>query len=652
MRIPYSQLRFASQPGGMVWGVNFRRVIQRNNEEVFLVYQPKKESGFVSRFPELTGFDGVKAGSAVEFLPYVTGKAEWLATGEKDKDPNTGFDLRMPVGSRMTLNGTINPDFGQVEVDPAVVNLSDVETFYPEKRPFFVEGSANFRFGNEGASDYWGFNWPEPTFFYSRRIGGNGETILGATKLTGKALTGVNLGSMLAVTDKDLEPRTLWGDLTTLKDFADRRAGLGFKVNGAAREFDEDGMVDAYNRNSLFAGLDGWWFLDAKKKWVVSGWSGLSTISGSQARISDVQQSSRHYFQRPDAKEFRYDPERTSLTGTGTRLWLNKQTGNVIFNAAAGYMSPSFEVNDIGFMSRADVINAHVGGGYKWTETTKTRKYQDVLASLFATYDFDGNRQQAGLWTHGFTEFRNNYSWEYGASYNPGSMSSRRTRGGPVMKTNPGYEVNTYFDTDGKSRLFYFISTGTYVQPDENSLNFWFSPGLEFKPASNVTLRFEPSYERVSENAQYITTYDDAAATETYGKRYVFARMDQRTFAGGFRVNWAFSPNKSLQVYAQPLISIGEFEDYKALARPRTYEFDAVPIADGSDDFNYKSLRGNAIFRWEYRPGSALFLVWNHNRENTEDMGPGFPAGPSFDELMSTDADNIFLAKLTYYFSL
>lgn len=653
MRIPYSQLRFASQASGnMTWGVNFRRVIQRNNEEVFLVYQPKKESGFVSRFPELTGFEGVKAGSAIEFLPYVTGKAEWLAAGTKDQDPNAGFDLRMPVGGRMTLNGSVNPDFGQVEVDPAVVNLSDVETFYPEKRPFFVEGSANFRFGNEGASDYWGFNWPEPVFFYSRRIGGGGERILGATKLAGKVAPGTNLGSLLAVTNEEFEPRTLWGDVTTLKDIGSGRAGLGVKVNGAARDFDEDGLTDSYNRNSLFAGLDGWYFLDTKKKWVVSGWSGVSRIEGTEARISDVQQSSRHYFQRPDAKEVRYDPTRTSLTGTGTRLWLNKQSGNVIFNAAAGSMSPSFEVNDIGFMSRADVINAHVGGGYKWTETTKTRKYQDVTAALFASFDHDGNRQQSGIWTHGFTEFRNNYSWDYGLSYNPGGMSSRRTRGGPLMRTNPGYEISTYFDTDGKAKVFYFVSTGTYLQPAENSLTVWFSPGVEFKPASNVTLRLEPSYERNSENAQYITTYDDASATETYGKRYVFARLDQRTYAAGIRLNWAFSPNKSLQFFGQPLVSIGEYEDYKALARPRSYEFDGLPIVDGADDFNYKSLRGNAIFRWEYRPGSTFFLVWNHGRENTDSLGPGFPAGDSFGELFDTEADNIFLAKVSYYFTL
>jgi len=378
----------------------------------------------------------------------------------------------------------------------------------------------------------------------------------------------------------------------------------------------------------------------------------VSRLSGTEDRIASVQRNSLHYFQRPDAKEYRYDPTRSSLTGSGTRLWLNKQSGNVMLNAAAGYMSPGFDVNDIGFLSRADVMNAHVGVGYKWTETTAKRKYQDVLGALFATFDHDGNRQQAGVWAKGFTEFQNNHSWEYGSSYNPGNMSNRRTRGGPLMATNPGYEVWTYYDTDGKSKFFWFVNTGVYTQPAEKSNVFWFNPGFELKPVSNIFVRFEPGYERVAENAQYITVIEDPAATETYGSRYVFARLDQRTFSAGIRLNWAFSPNKSLQFYGQPLVSIGEYTDYKHLARGATYDFNPEPIADGSDDFNFKSLRANAIFRWEYRPGSTLFLVWNHNRVNDELPSGSYPIGPSVDQLWNTPSDNTFMAKLTYYFTL
>jgi hypothetical protein len=654
MRVPYSQLRFAKAgpAGGMRWGINFARFIQRHNENAYVVIPPKSASGFVSRFPDLVGLEDIKTGHTVELFPYVTGKASFRRDGTKEQDPNGGLDFRTRVAGKLIWNATVNPDFGQVEVDPAVVNLSDVETFYPEKRPFFVDGSANFNFGQEGASDYWGFNWPQPTFFYSRRIGGRGETILGASKLTGKITPTTNLGAMFAATNEDDEPRTLWGDWRMLKEFNGRQAGLGFKVNGAVRDFEDTGLEDSFNKDAMFAGVDGWLFLDSKKKWVLSGWGGMSRISGSQERIFGLQQNSTHYLQRPDDDGgMQLDSTATSITGTGARLWLNKQSGDVFMNAAAGFMSQRFDVNDIGFLSRADVINAHVGVGRKWTKTTKHRKFQDVIGALFTSFDTDWNRQQSGLWLQGSTEFQNNWSWQYWHALNPGGISNRRTRGGPLMKVNPGFELGTYFDTDGKSKLFYFIEVGTYQQASENSYSFYADPGVEFKPASNVTLRIGPHYDQVRENAQYVTTIADPTATDTYGYRYVFANLDQRTIAANIRLNWAFSPTMSLQFYGQPLISMGEYTNYKSLARPREYDFDPYPIANGSDDFNFKSLRGNAVFRYEYRPGSTLFLVWSHDRVN-EDLDGSFRFGNSVNTLFGEKADNIFLAKLSYYFNL
>ena len=655
MRVPYSQLRFGNgaKGGPMKWGINFARFIQRHNENAYVVIQPKSASGFVSRFPDLVGLEDIKTGHAFEMTPYVTGKGSYLSDGTHEQDPNGGLDFRTRVAGKLIWNGTINPDFGQVEVDPAVVNLSDVETFYPEKRPFFVDGSANFNFGQEGASDYWGFNWPQPTFFYSRRIGGRGETILGASKLTGKISPSTNLGGMVAATNEDDEPFTLWGDVRLLKEFPGRKAGLGLKVNGTGRDFEGLGVEPSYNSSSLFTGLDGWLFLDSKQKWVVSGWTGVSHVTGTQERITNLQANSQHYMQRPDDKDgVQLDSTATSLTGAGTRLYVNKQSGDIYFNAAAGFMNHRFDVNDIGFMSRADVINFHAGTGRKWTKTTKTRKFQDVIGAVFAGFDTDGNRQQAGLWLQGSTEFQNNYSWQYWSAYNPGGHNYRRTRGGPLMKVNPGFELGTYYDTDGKARWFYFVEVGTYQQPSENSYNFYADPGVEWKPASNVSIRVGPHYDQVRENAQYVTTVADPSAVNTYGNRYVFAMLDQRTIAANIRLNWAFNPTMSLQFYGQPLVSMGEYTNYKSLARPDSYEFEPYPIPNGSDDFNFKSLRGNAVFRWEYRPGSTLFLVWTHERVNGDPIDGSFNFSNSFNELWTEPADNIFLAKLTYYFNM
>jgi hypothetical protein len=689
IRVPYSQIRF--QPADRhVWGVNFRRVIQRNSEEVFLVYQPKKESGFVSRWPELHGIENIRPPRAIEVLPYATTKAEYLDVDPADPFndgsrfiPNGGADLRMGVGSKLTLNATVNPDFGQVEVDPAVVNLSDVETFFGEKRPFFTEGSSIFRFGNQGADSYWGFNWPEPTFFYSRRIGRGPQgdippppnitqytdapiatSILGAGKLTGKLSPTVSFGSLLAVTGREMvqlsnsgarteteiEPLTYYGVARGLKEFRDRRQGFGLMATYAARDFRDPSLRDQLNATSLMTGFDGWTFLDANKTWVISGWSALSHVTGTPTAMTALQTNSRHYLQRPDADHVEVDPNATSISGFGSRYWLNKQKGNVILNSALGFMNPTFDVADMGFQSRGDVINGHFGGGYKWTNTTKLKKYQEVLGSVFASYDFQGNKIWNGVWLSGFTEFINNYSLQYSTAYNPQTVNNRRTRGGPLMLNMPGYEGYLYFDTDGKATWFYYIDMYAYTQPEEDSYNWSVSPGVEWKPASNVTLSVGPSYSRNMDDAQWVDNIPDASATDTYGVRYVFGDLDQTTLAANIRLNWAFNPTMSLQTYFQPLISAGDYTAFKALARPKSYEFtpyDYEALA-GNQDFNVKSLRGNAVFRWEYRPGSSLYLVWTQERSGYTPTGD-FRMGQDFKDLGDLTPNNVFLVKMTYY---
>ena len=263
MRIPLSQLRYAAG-AAPEWGIDFQRIVQRRNETDMVVHQPKTGQGFCSRFPPLVGLRDLNTSRAIELRPCVTSKGEFI--GHPVGDPfndgsrmtgDVGGDVRMSVGSRLTLNATVNPDFGQVEVDPAVVNLSDAETYFSEKRPFFVEGSSAFRFGNEGANSYWNFNWPEPTFFYSRRIGRGpeisppddaqfpdvplGTTILGAAKLTGKLGSSWNFGTLHALTNREeadflrsgvkseagVEPLTYYGIARGLHEFKDRRFGLG-----------------------------------------------------------------------------------------------------------------------------------------------------------------------------------------------------------------------------------------------------------------------------------------------------------------------------------------------------------------------------------------------------------------------------------------
>src|SRR5206468_1655004 len=309
LRIPYSQLRFVRQ-SQYVWGINFRRDIARKNEFDFIVYTPRDGRGFVSRFPDLVGIERIEPPRRREIMPYVTSRAAFThpPAGNPFNDgskfePGIGADARIGLGSNLTLNATINPDFGQVEVDPAVVNLSDRETTFNEKRPFFVEGSSVFEFGYGGQSNFWGFNWSGPNFLYSRRIGRglslpgapekgyvdgpDGAHILGAMKLTGKVAGSWNVGGLTAVTRREratlqdslgvrwgqeMEPLATYGAYRAQKEFAKGRQGLGFMTTFAGRAFEDPALRDVRNSNSMTVGTDGWIFLDSSKTWVTTAW--------------------------------------------------------------------------------------------------------------------------------------------------------------------------------------------------------------------------------------------------------------------------------------------------------------------------------------------------------------------------------------------
>jgi hypothetical protein len=706
-RIPYSQLRF-TQTDHYTWGINFKRTISRKNENDYLSYTPKNGSGFVSRFPDLVGVENIQPKRTLEVIPYVTSRGEFFQSEAGDPlhdgsdfDPGFGSDAKIGLGTNLTLNATVNPDFGQVEVDPAVVNLSDVETFYPEKRPFFVEGSSIFTFGEGGASDYWGFNWGGPDIFYSRRIGRppqgefddvqfqevpDGTRILTALKLTGK-LASWNLGSMHAFTgreyaklsdagvnwEQEVEPLSYYDVSRLQREFNSGKQGLGFITTIASRSFKDDALRDQINSSALVFGADGWTFLDDEKKWVVTGYTAASRVNGNEARITDLQEGSRHYFQRPDQDYLSVDPNATSLSGAIGRFTVNKEKGNVLFNSAFGFITPGFDVNDVGFMFRADQINGHVGAGYKWTVPGKYFRYFDVLTAVFRSYDFDLNDTWNGIWTRNRIEFSNYYNLETSVAFNPEeTINNSRTRGGPSTLNLPGFQFDLSFSSDTRKKWVYGANFSSYEADTER-----FRAGggsLEYKPSSNISVSMEPRYEYSMLPAQYIDTFDDASADFTYGKRYVFGELNQKTFSAGLRLNWTFSPTLSLQLYGQPLISSGNYADFKELAAPRTFSFNhyqetgiinfdgdtytidpdgagpGLPVEFDNPDFNFKSLRGNAVLRWEYKPGSTLYFVWTQTREEDTPTGD-FRFRQSLGDIWNLPADNIFMVKFTYYWN-
>lgn len=708
LRIPFSQLRF-HQNSENIWGVNLRRDIARHNEQDYFVYVPKNENGFVSRFAQLKGINGITPPDKFEILPYVTTRAEYThpEPGDpfskgSDYIPGLGADIKVGLGTNLNLNATINPDFGQVEIDPAVINLSDVETFFTEKRPFFVEGSTIFNFGQGGAANYWGFNWSNPNFFYSRRIGRtpqggtpdadytdypDGTHILGAAKITGKIGDDWNVGVIQSLTQREyarlqnngvrseseIEPTTYYGIIRAQNEINDGYQGLGFMSTVTNRFFSDERLRDDINKDAYVFGLDGWTFLDSSKTWVISGWTGLSHVSGSKSRITDLQSNSQHYFQRPDAESFSLDSNATSLTGYAGRFHLNRQRGNFFFNSAFGFISPKFDLNDLGFLWRADVLNMHVGAGYFWTEQTSIYRYLEAGGALFRNYDYDGNITWEGIFHFGFVRFLNYYTINWNLAYNPETVNNRRTRGGPLTLNPSGYQANAFLTSDSRENIIIGAGFFTYQQSD-NSYNWDLETSVEIRPSSNVSVSVGPYYSIVNENVQWVDSFSDVTAEKTFGKRYVFANLDQRTFGAAVRLNWTFTPELSLQLYAQPLISSGDYTNFKELSVPKTYNFlvygtgnstfdestltadpdgegPANPIQIDNPDFNFKSLRGNAVLRWEFIPGSVVYFVWTQTRSDIEDIGK-FRFGRSFNRLLDTEADNIFMIKFTYWLNM
>jgi hypothetical protein len=709
MRIPFSQLRFKKKES-YVWGVNLRRDISRRNEYIYLVFTPKDGSGFVSRFPNLVGIENINPDNSIEALPYVRAKGEYTHPDENDPFndgsrylPGLGVDFKYGISSNLTLNATINPDFGQVEVDPAVVNLSDVESYFDEKRPFFLEGASIFEFGYGGSRSHWSFNWSSPTFFYSRRIGrapqgtGNldydyidapeGTTILGAAKLSGKLADNWNIGAIHAVTareyadveyendrsEKEIEPLTHYSVIRAQKEINEGYRGIGIIATSAIRDYKNDWLKDYTNSKSLAFGLDGWTFLDNDRTWVVSSWAGYSNVQGNKNRIMDVQQSSRHYYQRPDAKYVSLDSNATKIQGFAGRILINKQKGNVFFNSALGVIHPGFDVSDVGFMWRTNIINYHLGAGYKWTKPNKICRYTELIGAVFNTWDFDGYTTWSGFWSGYYTEFANYYWFNIHYAYNPETYNNYRTRGGPLTKNLPGNQVDMYLGSDSRKPIVFEIGGYNYVHTNgtyDREVEF----EIEWKPMDNINFSFNPGYSWSNTETQWIDVFDDETANETFDKRYVFASLDYKQIAASIRLNWTFNPKLSLQLYMQPLIASADFSEYKYLDRPKTYdftEFEDINYNPDSDqykadadgdgpapqlswdkpDFTSKSLRGNVVLRWEYLPGSVAYLVWTQSRYNDEENG-NFNFGKSVDQLIDTRSDNIFMIKLTYWLNI
>lgn len=723
MRIPYSQIRFPKQEQ-YTWGVNFIRTIGRSKERDDFVLVPKKESGWVSRFADLEGLHDINPPRKLEVLPYVVSSGKFLLHDPKDPfnnghllDQSIGGDLKLGLGSNLTLNATVNPDFGQVEVDPAVVNLTQFETFFDEKRPFFVEGSNFFDFGFGGANNNWGFNWGTPSFFYSRRIGrppqgsvqhsdddSQGDVftdvpdrthIIGAAKLTGKISDGWSIGALQAATAREygrtdsagvrfedvVQPFSSYSVIRTLREFNEGRQAIGLLGSAVVHDLNRDYLVPEFNRHAYALGLDGWTNLDHDQTWVATGWLAGTRIDGSTARITDVQEAPLHYYQRPDASYLSLDTAATSLSGYGGRLAINKQKGNTYLNAAVGIISPGFESNDMGFLFRTDVINSHLVLGYQWYQPDGVFRSKSFNVAAFYNFDYGGQKTGEGYFLFANAQLMNYWYINGNFNFNPATLDTRNTRGGPVMKNTNGYGASMSLSTDSREAIVYNIGISS-GRTESGGYRVTLDPGIEWKPASGVSLSIMPEINHDVTIAQWVPEYvttnpvADPVAVNTFGQRYLFARLDLQEVSSSIRLDWTFTPKLTLQLYLQPLISVGKYTQFKELKLPGTYTFNrygengsaisyidslgeyqvtpseagARPFTISNPDFSFKSLRGNAVLRWEYLPGSTLYFVWTQQRTNFDNAGD-FNFGRDSRSLLSSPGDNVFIIKATYWWN-
>jgi hypothetical protein len=723
IRIPFSQLRF-SPADRQTWGLQMERRIARRQEQAMFAFAPKDQAAGVPLYGHLEGIAGLRPQQRLEVLPYASGRMlrrPELAPARSVDFPDPfrstrehsigiGADVKYRVTSDFTLDATLNPDFGQVEQDPAVVNLTAFELQFEEKRPFFVEGAEILRFGTSifGAQE-----GGPPQLIYSRRVGRAPQLaapdsavyadlpdvahVLGAAKLTGRTTRGWSVGMLEAVTGREhasfvsasgtrgsaeVEPLTSYFAGRLKRDFRGGRSTLGALVTAVNRRAEGAAAAAQLRTSAYTAGAD-FRSETADHVWSVVGSFSPSYVSGSAAAIAATQRSSNHFFQRPDARHLRYDPNATSLAGYRVQLDGGKRTGSWTGNVAMTASSPGYEINDLGFQTSTDRIVLDPNVTYEHTRPGRIFRRWSVRAGPDNVWNYDWDIVRRQTYVTAQSQLRNYWTTSLQMNHASPAYSDRLTRGGPLTRTPAGDGIKLDVASDPRRR--YTLATTINRTFDRAGLDqTLYSVDVGLKPADNWEIRIGPDLNRVRAPAQYVTAVSDPTATATFGRRYIFAALDQTTLGIETRLNVTFTPRLTLEMYAQPFVATNDFGALKELRAPRTFEFSvygtdvgtatrdsagrstvdpdgpgpARAFAVDDRDFTLASLRGNAVLRWEWRPGSTLYVVWQ--QERAEQLG-GVEAAlrgrelgrlafrDDFQDLMRVRPVNVLMFKISYW---
>jgi hypothetical protein len=692
LRIPFTQLRFNAGEV-QVWGVNLTRSIPALNEEDYLVLVRRNETGWSSRFAELRGVESIAPSRRVELIPYVASSAQLLGnvdpadpfSKKRSSEVRVGGDVKVGLGPNLTLNATINPDFGQVEADPAQVNLSGFETVFPERRPFFVEGSQLLRANNL-------------SLFVSRRIGQGpryspsadyvepilNTTIKGAAKVTGRLPSGLSVGVLGALTgsetartfststgqfaDAVVEPLTSFGVARLQQEFGKAKSTVAVMLTNVNRRIDDGSPIAAILPRNAMTGAFEWNLRFKNGEYVASGAIAFSHLSGDSAAILRIQRAPAHYFGRPDAPYLKISSSRETLTGTDTNIGFSKNAGRFLWQIGAYGEAPGLDINDAGRIGAADDRGINFGARYRQTVPRKNFRSWDVGLYQYDEWDYGGVLQGMTAQLISNQVLRNFWQTSVNLSYTAPAIEDNLTRGGPLMgfvsqwyggaslSTSPAKKTRWSINPNGG-----WDANGGWTQA--------INAGVSFRPGNRIELSVNPGYGHWVNSRQYLTTLNGGTAA-TFGKRYVFSYIERSELSAQLRLNYSLGPDLTLETYAEPFASTGRYYRTGELPRARSYGLreygtdgttltrfgaDSIVVTDGAArfqvpvaDFNVLSFRSNVVMRWEWRPGSTAYLVWQQNRGDSRTSGALVRPSSLYDAL-TANGDNVFAIKLNYW---
>lgn len=706
MRIPLSQLSFSE--GADTWGVQMRRIILRNREEAVLAFTPETQHRGISQYGHLEQFASVQSPARLEVSPYVSLEAEDGSTTpsapgantDTDFTPRAGGDVAYHLTSGLTLEATFNPDFGQAEVDAAKVNLSAFEESFPEKRQFFIQGADAFQFGelrSFGTTDF-------PDLYNSRRIGAQARhrtinqrvvnppseaTIPAAIKLTGRTSNGWSLGFLNAVTleekaptlteagpieEQPVTPLTNHLVFRPEKEFNEGSTSIGLLGTAVHRDLSTPLLERSLHDQAYVGGLDlhhAW----GNREWVIDGDVAVSHVRGSPEAILSTQTSSVRFFQRPDAESFEVDPTRESLTGHAFELSGARQTGDWRGSLTYQETSPEFEANDLGFQQRAD--NRSITGTLKWRETKPNAVLRqiEVLGLSGNKWNFDGDHIEQVWGGLVYGQFANWWPFSVQGLIRPETADPTLTRGGPLARSPASRTFVGDLNTDPRKNFNVGVNA-VYQEDDAGAQTVQLGPRFTFQPDPSLSVELSPTYTDRQEVAQFVRNVADPTATHTFGTRHLFGDLDQEVLSLDTRVDWTFTSDLSAQLFVQPFVTTSQFSRFKEFTAPNTFAFDVYgqdkgtigpgpapgtyqidPDGSGPADsfvvrdpgFEALSFRGNFVGRWEFGPGSTLFVIWQQERQGFRPGSDNVFEGSDIGDIFSQNVQNTFLLKASYW---